>query len=82
MSLEMPFDTIIKVAGDLYSAGVYEIRCTGGEPSEAPLRYHRSAVHNGILHLHGTNGIYSLNILKKVMKAQSTDYLSIDGSTE
>ncbi|MGB4680006.1 radical SAM/SPASM domain-containing protein [Methanothrix sp.] len=85
VSLEMPFDTIIKVAGDLYSAGVYEIRCTGGEPTQ------RSDLFDIIDRLFtmgfyismGTNGIYSLNILKKVMKAP-IDWiiLSIDGSTE
>lgn len=82
---ELSFDAILKIAKQLYEAGVYEIRCTGGEPTARPDFFEivDELAKMGFYLSMGTNGIYSKNTLKKVMNAP-IDWiiLSIDGSDE
>jgi radical SAM protein with 4Fe4S-binding SPASM domain len=80
---ELSLDTIIKNARQLYNAGVYEIRCTGGEPTLRPDFFSivDELADMGFYLSMGTNGMYSDEILEKVIKAPiHWIILSIDGS--
>ena len=82
---ELSFNAILKIAKKLYDAGVYEIRCTGGEPTVRPDFFEivDELAKMGFYLSMGTNGFYSNDILKRVMDAP-IDWiiLSIDGSNE
>jgi len=82
---ELSFDTIIEIAKRLYEVGVYEIRCTGGEPTTRPDFFEivDELAKMGFYISMGTNGIYSKDVLKRVMGAP-IDWIiiSIDGSDE
>lgn len=82
---ELSFEEIMDIAEQLYKAGVYEIRCTGGEPTVRPDFFEIvDELHKMGFYLSmGTNGVYSKDILKKVLHAP-IDWiiLSIDGTTE
>jgi len=82
---ELNFDTILKIAKQLYKAGVYEIRCTGGEPTVRPDFFEiiEELAQMGFYLSMGTNGVYAKDILQKVICAP-IDWiiLSIDGSNE
>lgn len=84
-SEELSFNTILKISKQLYEAGVYEIRCTGGESTVRPDFFEiiDELTKMGFYISMGTNGIYSKDILKRVMDAP-IDWiiLSIDGSDE
>ena len=82
---EMSLAAILNLARRLYNAGVYEIRCTGGEPTVRPdfFEIAEDLAGMGFYLSMGTNGIYSQDTLKKVMNAQiHWIILSIDGSDE
>jgi len=82
---ELSFKDILKIAKQLYDAGVYEIRCTGGEPTIRPDFFEivEELSKMGFYLSMGTNGIYSKDVLKKVMHAPiNWIILSIDGSDE
>lgn len=82
---ELSFDTILKIAKQLYKAGVYEIRCTGGEPTVISNFFEiiDELAKMGFYLSIGTNGIYSKEILNRVMDAP-IDWviLSLDGRDE
>ncbi|MBF0538227.1 MAG: radical SAM protein [Nitrospirae bacterium] len=82
---EMSMTSLLNLAKQLYDAGVYEIRCTGGEPTMRPDFFELvdELKKMGFYLSMGSNGIYSNSTLEKVMKA-SVDWiiLSIDGSDE
>lgn len=82
---DLSLNTILKIAKQLYEAGVYEIRCTGGEPTVRPDFFEivDELAKMGFYLSMGTNGIYSKDILKRVMSAP-IDWIiiSIDGSDE
>jgi radical SAM protein with 4Fe4S-binding SPASM domain len=83
--VEMQITDIRRIARQLYDAGVYEIRCTGGEPTERPNFFEiaEELANMGFYISMGTNGIYSNDTLKKVIDS-TIDWiiLSIDGSDE
>lgn len=76
---------ILSIAEHLYAAGVYEIRCTGGEPTMRPdfFELAEELARMGFYLSMGSNGCYSDKTLKKVIDAP-LDWiiLSIDGSDE
>jgi radical SAM protein with 4Fe4S-binding SPASM domain len=82
---ELPGYLLLQLARQFYNAGVYELRLTGGEPTMRkdffPLI---NDLHDMGFYLSmGTNGVYSLETLEKVMKAP-LDWiiLSLDGKDE
>jgi radical SAM protein with 4Fe4S-binding SPASM domain len=82
---ELSMTKILSLAQKLYNAGVYEIRCTGGEPTM------RSDFFDIVDELKkigfylsmGTNGVYSKHILDRVMTSP-IDWIiiSFDGANE
>ncbi len=85
ISDEMAQSTILKLAKQLYSAGVYEIRCTGGEPTQRDDLFEimEGLYQMGFYISLASNGIYSEETLQKLMKSP-VDWiiLSIDGGCE
>jgi radical SAM protein with 4Fe4S-binding SPASM domain len=82
---EMSSLYILDIARQLYDAGVYEIRCTGGEPTTRPDFFEIAGelANMGFYLSMGTNGIYTNEMLKKVINAPiHWIILSIDGSDE
>ena len=82
---EMSAEEILATAKQMYVSGVYEIRCTGGEPTIRPdfFEIAEELYQTGFYLSMGTNGCYSTAILDKVKKSP-IDWiiLSIDGSCE
>lgn len=82
---ELSIQTILSIARQLYDAGVYEIRCTGGEPTVRNdfFEIAEELAQMGFYLSMGTNGIYPKEILQKVLNAPiSWIILSIDGSNQ
>ncbi|HLP62402.1 MAG TPA: radical SAM protein, partial [Candidatus Deferrimicrobium sp.] len=81
---EMGTEEIMNIAGQLYRAGVYEIRCTGGEPTLRP-DFFEIAAELGKMGFYlsmGTNGMYDRETLQKVSASPlHWIILSLDGST-
>ena len=82
---ELSTDIMMDIARQMYNAGVYEIRCTGGEPT---MRHdffeiaHELAEMGFYLSM-GSNGVYSPDILKKVMDSPiNWIIISLDGNSE
>ena len=82
---ELSSTSVLSLAEQMYNSGVYEIRCTGGEPTFRPDFFEiiEELKDMGFYLSMGTNGIYSKNIMSKVMHAP-IDWiiLSIDGANE
>ncbi len=82
---EMSLPEVLDIAVQMYAAGVYEIRCTGGEPTARADFFEivEELANMGFYLSMGTNGIYTKETLKKVMDAPiHWIILSIDGSEE
>lgn len=82
---ELSQSTVLSIARQCYDAGVYEIRCTGGEPTmrkdffEIVEAFHGMGFYLSM----GTNGVYSTETLKKLMAAPiQWIIISIDGANE
>lgn len=82
---ELSIDAVTDIARQMYNAGVYEIRCTGGEPTMRPdfFEIARELAGMGFYLSMGSNGVYSPDILKKVMDSPiNWIIISLDGSSE
>ncbi len=82
---ELSAPVILDIARQLYAAGVYEIRCTGGEPTARPGFFElvEEFARMGFYLSMGTNGVYSPGVLQKVLDSPiHWVILSIDGSDE
>ena len=82
---EMSSQEILNIAGQLYQSGVYEIRCTGGEPTQRPDFFEivRELAKMGFYLSMGTNGIYDNETMQKVLAAPlHWIILSLDGSID
>ncbi len=80
---ELSTKELLNISVRLYRAGVYEIRCTGGEPTVRPDFFEIVAelANLGFYLSMGTNGMYSQDTLQKVMAAPlQWIILSLDGS--
>lgn len=82
---ELSYATLLDFARQFYDAGVYELRLTGGEPTGRKdfFRLVHELHEMGFYLSMGTNGIYTAEILDKVMKAP-LDWIivSLDGKDE
>jgi radical SAM protein with 4Fe4S-binding SPASM domain len=85
ISKEMSKEDILRLASILYDAGVYEIRCTGGEPTQRDDLFEilEALSEMGFYISLATNGIYSKDTLQKLIKSP-VDWiiLSVDGANE
>lgn len=81
---ELPLAALLAIARQAYEAGVWEVRCTGGEPT---VREDFADITHALADLGfylslGTNGVYSKQQLELVLRAPlSWVILSIDGGT-
>ena len=82
---ELSIKTVLNIAQQLFDSGVYEIRCTGGEPTVRADFFEivTELKKIGFYLSMGTNGIYSKKTLKKVLDAP-IDWIivSLDGANE
>ena len=82
---EMTFTEIEKTARSLYDSGVYEIRCTGGEPTRRKDFFEILAMLSGMgFYISiGTNGVYAPDTMRKMLTTPVDFFiLSLDGGDE